>query len=241
MRRAQDGPDASKPATRKARRASGRPAADAAVGRDGILETTIRLLKTCTPEQLSILEIANASGVTRALVRYYFGDLKGLLGEVTEHLMRQLQDQMEAVLKMQGTVAERVYQRLLLRFHFMQAHPQFERLALSEIYHLKTGDDRPPSGTPLQRITRRGLELTSVMLKEASLDQAIDPRFIHLATLSISAFLATARPLLTELFGEGDQADRQVERYLEFMSGVLADRIQKDAAPPPAPPRGRRG
>ena len=135
----------------KPRRNSGRPLADDAVGRDIILQTTVNLLKTRTPEQLSILEIAAAAGVTRALVRYYFSSLKGLLQEVTESLMRELQNRMEVALRTQGTVEERVYQRLLLRLDFMREHPQFERLALSEIYHYESEEEPPPSGTPLQR------------------------------------------------------------------------------------------
>jgi AcrR family transcriptional regulator len=224
------------------RRASGRPLADDAVGRDIILQTTVKLLKARTPEQLSILEIAAAAGVTRALVRYYFADLKGLLREVTESLMRELQNRMEVALKMQGTVEERVYQRLQLRLAFMREHPQFERLALSEIYHYESLGEPPPSGTPLQRITRRGLELTSTMLMDgaqaapAGQDGRVDPRFIHLAILSISAFLPTARPLLAELFGEGPETDRQIEHYLRFMSHLLAERIRQDTPAQDHPP-----
>ncbi len=107
------------------RRASGRPFADATVGRDTILDATVRLLKSRTPEQLSISEIATEVGVTRTLVRYYFSDLRGLLGEVTELLMSELQDRMGKALKMRGTVTERVHQRLLLRLEFMREHPQF--------------------------------------------------------------------------------------------------------------------
>ena len=226
-------------APKKPRRNSGRPLADDAVGRDIILQTTVNLLKTRTPEQLSILEIAAAAGVTRALVRYYFSSLKGLLQEVTESLMQELQNRMEVALRTQGTVEERVYQRLLLRLDFMREHPQFERLALSEIYHYESEEEAPPSGTPLQRITRRGLELTSTMLMDgaqASHPAQVDPRFIHLAILSISAFLPTARPLLAELFGEGPQADQQVEHYLRFMSHLLAERIRQDAPAQDHPP-----
>lgn len=212
------------------RRASGRPQADDAVGRDIILQTTVRLLRTRTPEQLSILEIASAAGVTRALVRYYFGSLKGLLREVTESLMRDLQDRMDVQLRAHGTVEERVYQRLRLRLDFMREHPHFERLALSEIYHGEPDDSAAPSDTPLQRITRRGLALTSTMLMGAPPDGKLDARFIHLAILSISAFLPTAQPLLDELFGKGPAAEAQIEKYLRFMSCTLAERIGQDMA-----------
>jgi AcrR family transcriptional regulator len=224
------------------RRTSGRPSADASVGREVILGATIELLRTRTPEQLSILEIAAAAGVTRALVRYYFGDLKGLLMAVTEHLMQQLQDRMEAALRTDGSLAERVHQRLLLRLEFMREHPHFERLAFSEIYQSGSVPIDEAAGSPLHRITRRGLELTGMLLDDAPRAQ-VDPRFVHLAILSVSAFLPLAQPLLAELFGGGAKADRKVDEYLWFVSRMLADTIERAQAvskvplkPPLKPP-----
>lgn len=214
----------------KPRRTSGRPFADATVGRDTILDATVRLLKSRTPEQLSISEIAVEAGVTRTLVRYYFSDLRGLLGEVTELLMGELQGRMGRALKTRGSVAERVHQRLLLRLEFMREHPQFERLALSEIYHSDPDGPAPKAESPLKRTTRRGLELTSLLLSDAQAP-TVDPRFVHLAILSVSAFLPNAQPLLVELFGSGPKADRKIDEYLRFVSELLADKIQQGDAP----------
>ncbi|MBL0419211.1 TetR/AcrR family transcriptional regulator [Ramlibacter sp. AW1] len=226
---------ADKPAT--TRRGSGRPAADASVGREVILAATIELLRTRTPEQLSVVEVAAAAGVNRALVRYYFGDLKGLLMEATQHLMRQLQDRMETALRTEGDLAERVHHRLMLRLEFMREHPHFERLALSEIYQsgAEGGDD--PEGTPLHRITQRGLELTRMLLDDTP-HSRLDPRFVHLAILSVSAFLPIAQPLLAELFGEGPKADRKVDDYLKFVARMLADTIERSDVPPAPKRRG---
>lgn len=191
------------------------------------MDATILLLKTKTPEQLSILEIASIAGVTRTLVRYYFGDLRGVLREATEHLMRQLQDRMKAALDAHGPLPERVYQRLMLRLEFMREHPQFERLALSEIYH--GGDVDTPSGTagnPLQRISRRAMDLTAMLLEDSP--SRVDPRHIHLTILSVSAFIPMAQPLLDHLFGKGAEADREIEKYLRFISQMLAEKIQRE-------------
>lgn len=195
------------------------------VGRDIILDATIRLLKSRTPEQLSISEIATEAGVTRTLVRYYFSDLRGVLGEVTELLMSELQGRMGRALKTQGTVAERVHQRLLLRLEFMREHPQFERLALSEIYHSGPIEATSNVESPLKRTTRRGLELTSLLLNDSQAC-VLDPRFVHLVILSVSAFLPNAQPLLAELFGRGPKAERKIDEYLWFVSQLLADRIE---------------
>lgn len=222
--------------TKVIQRVSGRPMEKNAVGRQAILDSTVLLLKTRAPEQLTVLEVAKIAGVTRTLVRYYFGSLNGLLQEVTEYLMGELQDRMQV--RMHGSVCERVHQRLVARLEFMREHPYFERLALTEIYYGDDTEESNPEGTSLQRITKRGLELTNMVLEDAP-DSQVDPRFLHLAMLSISAFIPNAQPLLVHLFGAGKKGEQQVDEYLQFISRMLADAIERPqaaaAVPIPAP------
>lgn len=42
------------------------------VGRATIIDAAISLMKSKTPQELSVLEIASAAGVDPALIRYYF-------------------------------------------------------------------------------------------------------------------------------------------------------------------------
>jgi AcrR family transcriptional regulator len=209
------------------RRVSGRPTGEDTVGKQAIIQSTVELLKTRVPEQLTVLEVAAAAGVARTLVRYYFGDLHGLLREVTEYLMGQLQDRMEVVMRMQGSVQERVHQRLLLRLEFMREHPHFERLALGEIYYGKDASDADGGGSALQRVTKRGLELTDMILEDTP-GADVDARYVHLVILSVSAFVPTAQPLLRHLFGTGRECDRQVDNYLQFVSRILAEAIEQN-------------
>ncbi|WP_236702196.1 TetR/AcrR family transcriptional regulator [Cupriavidus basilensis] len=208
------------------RRVSGRPTGEDTVGKQAIIQSTVELLKIRAPEQLTVLEVAAKAGVARTLVRYYFGDLHGLLREVTECLMGQLQDRMEVVMRMQGSVRERVHQRLLLRLEFMREHPYFERLALGEIYYGEDATEENPAGSALQRITKRGLELTDMILEDAQ-GAKVDARFLHLVILSVSAFIPSAQPLLHHLFGTGEECEQQVDAYLQFVSRMLADAIDQ--------------
>lgn len=254
--RAKDTPIPARKPGRK--RVSGRPIDSQSVGRQAIIDATVALLKTRTPEQLTILEVANAAGVARTLVRYYFGDLKGLLREVTEDLILHLQDRTEALLRHDGALVDRVHQRLTLLVGFLREHPQFQRLALTETYFADSGVDSPadtagnakstaaPAGkrrsevgpggtrashalgsTPLQRVARRGLQLTTMLLDETRAAH-VDPRYIHLSILAIAYFIAPAQPLLTTLFGTGNQGRKQGDDYLRFVAQVLADRMEKD-------------
>jgi AcrR family transcriptional regulator len=209
----------------KTRRASGRPTGSDTVGQQAIIQSTVELLKKRVPEQLTVLEVAEKAGVARTLVRYYFGDLHGLLREVTEYLMGQLQDRMELVMRMQGSGRERIHQRLRLRLEFMREHPNFERLALGEIYHGTDATRQNSAGSALQRITKRGLELTSMILEDVPASK-VDARYLHLVILSVSAFIPTAQPLIHNLFGSGPACEQQIDDYLQFVSRVLADAIK---------------
>lgn len=226
---------ASKSSRKPQRRLRGRPLGEQSVGQQAILDSTVALLKTRTPEELTILEVAAAANVTRTLVRYYFGDLHGLLRAVTEHLIETLQDETQRLLRPDGSLYERVHQRLTLLLGFMREHPQFQRLALTEIYYAKsdageTGLEGPAS-TPLQRVARRGLQLTRMLLDEPSA-ASVDPRFIHLSILGTAAFIAPAQPLLTTLFGVGAKGDKLADDYIAFVARMLTDRIEACAVVP---------
>ncbi|GAA0501329.1 TetR/AcrR family transcriptional regulator [Pigmentiphaga sp. GD03639] len=218
------------PRTKKdapAPRGAGRPVDSQSVGRDRIIDCTVDLLGRRTPEELTILEIAAEAGVNRALVRYYFGDLRGLLHEVTEFLMRQLQDRMERALRQPGSLREQLKARLTLRLEFMRQHPHFERLALAEIYHAPRTGNEAGAPTPIQRVTARGLEITAMLFPEG-VPPAVDPRFVHLILIGVPAFVSTAQPLIETLFGTGPQAETMMDAYVDFVARMLEDQIRPD-------------
>jgi AcrR family transcriptional regulator len=207
----------------RGRRKAGRPTGDEFSTRAHILARTVDLLKTRAPETLTILEVAAASEVARALVRYYFADMSGLLRCVTEDLMQRLQDRTEISLREEGTLHNRVKRRIELLLAFMTEHPHFERLALTEIYYAKS-DAVNTSDTALQRITKRGLELTTALLAGGGVSHA-DPRFLHLTILAITSFVATTRPLLDTLFGSGEEGKRALESYVDFVTAMIVDQV----------------
>lgn len=218
--------------SRRVARVIGRPNAGAKVGRQVIINAAILLLQTRSPEALTVLEVAKAAGVARTLVRYYFGDLNGLLREVAEQLMQQLQDSMEAAALRGRTLHQRIRQRLLLRLNFMREHPHFEALVLSEIYYRSNEDAasdddrrREAGESPLSRVVTRGMQLT-LMLFDDDQRKSIDPRFIHLAIISVSAFLVTGRPLVDILLGTGTAGSQQLDLYINFIAKTLADCIE---------------
>lgn len=215
-------------------RVSGRPVGSASVGRQAIVDSTIELLKSRPPESLTVLEVAKVAGVTRALVRYYFGSLEGLLVEVTEQLMSVLQGQMEEMTVREGTLYERVRQRLSLRLDFMREHPHFERLVLSEIYFADDGQGRQAGSaqaeSALKRITRRGLEISAMLLDERSA-RHVDARFLHLTIMSISGYITAGEPLIRTLFGTGKGCERQLEAYIDFVARLLTDHLETLRAP----------
>jgi AcrR family transcriptional regulator len=210
------------PAPARRRRASGRPAAADTVGRDLILQTAVEALKQTPPEQITMTRIAAQAGVTRQLVRYYFADADGLLRAVTQLLMHQLQEKM-AVRAAAGDLRGRIRERLQLRLEFMLEHPHFERLAAKTIYF-------PPDdeSVRLEQTLSRGMALTGMLLSDWS-ESAVDIRHVHLAIISVSAFLETGRPALELLLGKGAQGEAELSRYLDYAASMIAASIQTAA------------
>lgn len=205
--------------TRK-RREAGRPKDKQSVGRQGLIDATLLLLRSTVPEELTLLDIARSAGVDPALIRYYFGNKDGLLREATMHLMDFTQQQGEA-LAQGGDVKTMVRERVRLIIEIGQQNPHFLKLVMREIY---VGDDRAAQQSRefLATTAQRGVALSEAIL--AARPQAcgalpdIDPRLLHVALLGACTYFATAQPLFDVLF-EGEQEVAQ--RYVEFMTDLV--------------------
>jgi AcrR family transcriptional regulator len=184
------------------------------------------LLKHEPPESLTIMQVAKAAGVARPLVRYYFGDLQGLLRAVNDTLMTDLQNRMQASLEESGSLFNKIRRRLELRLEFMQEHPNFERLASREVF-----SSQVPGERRLERTVERGMALTRGVFEGLPLSDA-DFLHIHVTIVGLSAFMETGKPLIEMLFGSGARGRRGTALYLDFVARLLAEYVQKKVIPP---------
>lgn len=216
----------------KKKREAGRPRETQAVGRGGLIDATLALLRHTPPEALSMLQIATSVGVDPALVRYYFGNKDGLLRAATLSLMDQVQQASEQQAD-EPSLAAMLGNRVRLIIDTGRENPHFLKLVMREIYtageHGEAGD---PTWDVLDLTARRGAALSSALLqaRPASAQRvSVDARFLHVALLGACTFFATAQPLFKALFDLEQDEDDLANRYSEFLTDLLLRGIGMEA------------
>ena len=212
---------------KEARRTAGRPVSSSGVGSDKIIEATLSLLRSRTPEELTVVEIASAANVDPALVRYYFGTKKGILRAVAISLLDDIQERSRLMLAEQGPLRDRIRTRLRLLIESLQRNPRFLQLVLKEIYSDEEGGQAVGD---LSNVANRGLALTQFVLNPVAGDKPtreVDARYLHVAILGLCTFFMDAQPMLAALFkndaGDGDM----IQGYIEFATELLAQGIER--------------
>lgn len=197
------------------------------VGKAAIIDAAIALMKTKTPQELSVLEIATAAGVDPALIRYYFTNKQGLMRAAATHIMDQLQARSQVMLGQDAPLEARIRKRLVLLIEALKDNPRFLQLVLNEIYsHV----DTPERIDTLQGVAARGLALSEALLVPRDGDpdlEAIDPRFLHVAFLGLCTFFVDAQPMLRILFSDEQDAPDLTGRYLDFATRLIMHGIVK--------------
>ena len=103
-----------------------------------------------------MVEVAAHARVDPALVRYYFGDKKGVLHAAAKRLLDQVQDRGQVLLAGEGTFEQRVRQRLEALIGALEDHPRFMQLVIQEVYAVDA-DSAPDAVKDLQTVADRGL------------------------------------------------------------------------------------
>ncbi|AZG08491.1 TetR/AcrR family transcriptional regulator [Pigmentiphaga sp. H8] len=220
-------PDPSPRKKPRIKRSAGHPTERTMVGKAAIIDAVIALMKTKTPQELSVLEIATAAGVDPALIRYYFTNKQGLMRAAATHIMDQLQARSQVMLGQDAPLEARIRKRLVLLIEALKDNPRFLQLVLNEIYsHV----DTPERIDTLQGVALRGLALSEALLVGRDGDpqlDAIDPRFLHVAFLGLCTFFVDAQPMLKVLFNGEPDAEDLTGRYLDFATRLILHGIVK--------------
>jgi AcrR family transcriptional regulator len=111
---------------------------DPAVRRIQIIESAARLFERRDPLEVPFEEIADAAGVSRALVYNYFGDRGGLLAAVYLHHFQAVNDFIRAASPNDAAPAERIRATVRAYLEFAAAHPGAWRLL-----HVARANDHP--------------------------------------------------------------------------------------------------
>ena len=218
--------------SKKAPRRQGRPveAKGSAVGPEMILAATRRLLLDMSPSKLTRAVVAKASGVDPQLVRYYFGDLEGLLIAATDLMLQELRERLATTSKLQGTFRERLSARVRTYLRFFRENPNFHALVYEHVLRAKTQEGL--------RLRHRMLEASILELEDLIRDgitqggvRPIDPRFIHTATIAMTEFFLSGRAVFDELFPGGNDSESSIEdHYCDFVVEIILGASERTRA-----------
>lgn len=101
---------------------------DPATRRTQIIESAARLFEDHDPGEIPFEEIADAAGVSRALVYNYFGDRGGLLAAVYLHHFAAVNARISEVARAATTSSDRLRAIVGAYFEFAARHPGVWRL-----------------------------------------------------------------------------------------------------------------
>ena len=209
--------------TRMTNRKRGRPvAAEAGVGRDGVLAAAVSLLRTLPPAQVSIVAVAREAGVDPALVRYYFKNREALLFEAVKQMVAS--DEREAKLEPPVPALEEHIRRT---FRFTRSAKYMQRLMIEEL-------DCASSPDVLEQVrqwNRGPVEVYDAIQAHDGKDELtdFDPLFLHLAVIGISDFFVSGAPLIRLLVPPDTDMEELGTKYEAFVTRLLLNGLRRRA------------
>ena len=102
---------------------------------DDIIRAALDCLETCSPQQLTIAEVAKRAQTRPSMVYYYFGGLEGLLVAILRQGLREIRGELEALHKaiLANNVANPLRETIALFASSYNRKPAMMRILLSEI------------------------------------------------------------------------------------------------------------
>ena len=204
------------------KRKQGRPVGDSGgVGREALIEASIRLLREQAPSRITISSIAREAGVDPALVRYYFGTRTALLTEIVGRITHERRPHL-----LEDTPPiEALERRIHATFSFTGSARYMHRLILDELSE---------AGTDESRATLRDLNLG--LIAEYAAFKArdggetlidFDPLFLNLTVLAVTDFYFSAMPLIELIVPPGTDMAALTARYEAFVVKLFSEGLLK--------------
>jgi TetR/AcrR family transcriptional regulator len=186
----------------------------------------------------STREIAEASGVNKALIHYHFGNKDELFGAVLDRYYGELNAALRAALTQPGAAREQLARVLDAYLDFLAEHPSFSRIVQREA----------AGGRHLERIVGHMTPLfaTAVTLIRGAYPLAaggpLDAPQLLLSFYGMVVSSFTYGPVLERLTGEAVSSNEGLDRrraHLRRMLDLIADALEagEDTTPPKREPK----
>jgi AcrR family transcriptional regulator len=202
------------------RRRQGRPAAqEPSVGREGLLQRTLELLREMPPAELTRAELARRSGVDPTTIRHYFKDRDSLMIAAGAALLEELHSlERSALAAAAPEPRAQLRARIRVFLNFMHANPHFHRMMAEELMS---------SPSPLVRQAHHNWTSANISEMRELMSQGVgsgdfsdrDGAFIFIMIIGASEFFSNAAPLRRIAFGD-DAEDGHRARDISRVCGL---------------------
>jgi AcrR family transcriptional regulator len=214
-------------------RRTGRPSAkDENVGPQKLVEAARELLQTVAPAMLTAGQVAKAAGADRALIRYYFGSMSNLLGEVAAQLSRGLVTNLSEASSGEDSALARLKRRIHEFVRYEVANPALHPLYAQQILSGKA----PGAKKTLESVAAQGhTSLQQIIAdgrRNGELRDDFDPRLLDVAIIGLCEFIVVGRPFLDAWATSGESSADLVQRYADFVVELVSRGIASDGEPP---------
>ncbi|WP_043309605.1 TetR/AcrR family transcriptional regulator [Pseudomonas sp. ML96] len=185
----------------KTPRAPGRPTADATAQRELLLNTATDLFSSQGIQATSLRAIAERTGVTPALLNYYFGGKEGLVDAMVEERFLPLVMGAAEELRQAGDDPQELVAAFVRHMsHNVAAHPWISQLWVREI--LCEG------GVLRERLMDRVAPLVPLLLAQkfaaaqarGALNPELDPRLLVVSLIGVTLLPYAAAPIWRGVF-----------------------------------------
>ncbi|WP_313803776.1 hypothetical protein [Sphingobium sp.] len=206
---------------------TGEGGADHAVGREGLIDATIELLKHQPPSAITPVVVARAVGVHPSLIRYYFKNRATLLVAVAERVTERFGKQVElAAEQSDGSPRSRLCARIGALIDLNATFPFFHQLIVSEI---ATSDD-PAAQEMIAKFTNRGQGAYGAILRAGLVDgsfRGMDPGLLYVVVIGMAEFFVSARRQLEVAQGAPIDEEELRAVYKTFVCDLVLNGVTK--------------
>jgi TetR/AcrR family transcriptional regulator len=198
---------------------------DENVGREKIIATTIALLRKHKPGEITQSLVASNAGIDSKLVRYYFGDLEGLMTTVLERMIDELGVVMSKASTSGGTATERIRRRIIALTHYAVANPNFWQMVVDRVYATNTDWAKSVRAELTSSAYIRLQTVIEDGARNGEFADDFDTRLLYVALIGLSGIFVTARSVVEELMPGTRSTAEKI--YVDFIIELVLRGIAK--------------
>jgi AcrR family transcriptional regulator len=205
---------------------------DARATRDCLLTAATQLFAARGFDGVSVAQIAQRAGVTKALINYHFGGKHKLYLTIMTSTFSEIVERVERLAASTRPAPEQLREFVALVGEMATGRPHFPAMMLREVLaggaHLAT-----EIGPYLMRVLGVVRRIVERGVREGTL-RPVDPMFTHVSLVGSLLFFFATAPFRERLAGVADPplGTRPAAEYVRHLQELITRGLAADAPPP---------